>query len=161
MEKNNNYVYIENINQDVLKNEDIKCLRFECKKDLTPYVSSVLFDHGEEIAFAEFLLPSGKIFNTKLTVNGEVDVFFRGSCYRSPSEFPKALVERIKNNPYFDYDPDIDISGMKNWFECCYGLKEGNVNVYQDGTMYEADLSKDTPQGIFNKMVKIVRFYSR
>lgn len=89
MKKNNNYVYIENINQDVLKNEDIKCLCFECKKDLTPYVSSVLFDHGEEIAFAEFLLPSGKTFNTKLTVNGEVNVFFRALVIVHLRNFPK------------------------------------------------------------------------
>lgn len=157
VEKINDYVYIEDINQDVLKNKDIKCLCFECKKDLTPYVDSLLFDNSEEIAFAEFLLPSGKIFNIELTVNGEVDVFFKGSRYRSPSEFPKALVERIKNDPYYNCDADIDIIGMNNWFEYCYGFKEDNINIYQDGSIYEADLSKDTQQGIFNEMVEILK----
>lgn len=155
MKKENGYVYIENINQDILKNKDIKCLYFKCKRDLTPYVDSLLFDYGEEIAFAEFLLPSGKIFNIELTVNGEVDIFFEGSHYHSPSEFPKALVECIKNDPHYYCNSDICVD-MSNWFEYLYGFKENNINFYQDGFMYEADLSKDTIQGIFNKMVEIV-----
>lgn len=162
-----NMITLKNIDKKVLEQyKGLKCLNFECEKDLTPYIDSMLFDSDTTIAFGEFQIEGKEeIFNIELVVNGEVDVDYKGYNYKSPYDFPEELIDKIKTDPYwFCYAPsgetedneDGDIYvDMNNWFEYLYGYKENNTNIYIDGMVYEADLSKDTPQGIFNEMVEI------
>ena len=133
---------------------------FYCEKNLSQYISSMLFDSGEEIARGIFSY-EGEILEISLRVCGEVRVRYDGEVYRTPSEFPDDLIELIEKRPY-DWDvyapsgEDNDDTGediyvdANNWFEYLF---DG------DGDVYEEDLSKATSQMILNDMSYIARRY--
>lgn len=146
----------------------LECIDFYCDRDLSKYIDSMLFDSDDDpIAFGEFKMRGkDEIFNIELVVNGEVRLNYKGSTYTCPYDFPEELKERIRRNPdgwstyassgegNDDECGDIHVI-MNNWYEYLIGQKKGDINVFYDGVMYEADLSKDTPIGVFKKMIDI------
>lgn len=153
---------IENVSAEILNAyPQINCITFRCTDELSKYTDSMMFDsHDDEIAYAEFSHNSD-IMNIRLEVNGYVKVDYKGSIYCRFSDFPTELQERIKNHPNDwsnDYN-DIYID-ESNWFEYLFGPKlPSGTNTYQDGEIYEEDLSTATPQEIFNDMVLIAIQY--
>lgn len=133
----------------------MKCVKFECDNDLTKYVDSMLFDStsdtGESIAHGIFE-HDGEQCNIWLDVRGEVSVTYKGTVYHRPSEFPEELIEKIRKNPNdWEYNGDDDIYvGLNNWFEYIFE---------SDGEVYEADLSKATPEMIKEDMEAIACQY--
>ena len=133
---------------------------FSCEENLAQYISSMLFDSGEEIARGSFTCGDEHL-EISLRVCGEVAVTYKDEVYHRPSEFPDELIQLIKEHPY-DWDVyapsgegndeaegDIYV-GLNNWFEYIF---DG------DGDVYEEDLSKATPGMILDDMFYIARRY--
>lgn len=140
----------------------VMCLEFNCDDNLSQYTDSMLFDSGTVIASGKFE-KEGRIFNIYLEVNGEVAVTYKGEVYHSPSDFPEELTERIRNTTWWDVcspseeGDDVESNiyvGMNNWFEYLYGEE-----CIDDGTVYEADLSRATKEEIFEDMRYIAEHY--
>lgn len=155
------YVYLSDLNTDIsLENKGLECVDFRCTKDLSQYIDSMLFDSGTLIAEASFNTTNNKqSAKVELVVRGAVRVEADGNIYTSPSEFPDWLKERIQKNPngwqYLDTDDKKVFYHDSNWFEFIV-TPDGACS---DGVMYEADLSKDTPEGIYQAMIEILHDY--
>lgn len=137
----------------------ITCLEFRCD-DLSKYMDSMLFNsHENEIAYAEFA-HKGDIMNIRLEVNGYVTVEYDGSTYHAFNEFPEELKSLIKEHPCeWSSISDKVCVEENNWFEYLFGPKIADTNIYQDGEMYESDLSKASPQEIFDDMIELAVSY--
>ncbi len=126
----------------------MKFLEFDCETNLSQYTDSMLFDSGTEIAFGK-IEHEGKTLDIFLRIVGEVLVDYRNEIYYHSSEFPEALKEEIKKNPYWDTKEDTYV-GFNNWFEYLYGT---------NGSVLEGDLSKYTVDGVKNDMLSIAKDY--
>ena len=134
--------------------DDLKIVHFTCEENLSKYVSSMLFDSGEEIARG-FFYYNGELLKISLKICGEVSVTYKDEVYHRPSEFPDELIERIKKHPYdWDvYSPSGEGNdetegeiyvGLNNWFEYI---------INEEGYVYEEDLSEAYPDMILTDMI--------
>ena len=155
------YVYRSDLNTDTSsKNKELECAHFCCTKDLSQYISSMLFDSDTLIAEAFFNTTNNKqSAKIELVTRGAVRVEADGNIYTSPSEFPDWLKERIRKYPncwrYLDTEDKKVFCYDSNWFEFIVTPDD----ACSDGIMYEADLSKDTPEGIYQAMIEILHDY--
>lgn len=155
------YVYLADLNTDIsLENKGLECAYFCCAKDLSQYTDSMLFDSDTLIAEAFFDTANNKqSAKIELITRGAVRVEADGNIYTSPSDFPDWLKERIQKHPngwqYLDTEDKEVFCYDSNWFE--FLVMPGDTCC--DGFMYEADLSKDTPEGIYQAMIEILHNY--
>lgn len=130
---------------------------FTCDRDLSQYVDSILFDSGTSIAELNVKGEDGTLVNICLEVRGEVEISFFGNTYRSPSEFPEALVDLIKKERLYYLHSDIEIED-NNWFEFIYLVQNKKKNIYySDGVICECDISELTPDDILQTMMDIIK----
>lgn len=123
-------------------------LEFETE-NLKQYTNSLLFDSGTEIACLK-VEDKGRTVVVSLNVCGEVHIVYKENVYKRPSEFPKEVIELIKNG-----DPDEELYiGFNNWFEYIYGDED-----YTDGIVCEDDVSRFTPTILQAKMFEIAKWY--
>lgn len=122
---------------------EIMNVSFDCVEDLSKYVDSLLFPSGETPASAEFKDSEGNTIKFRLAVTGKVYIRYKGEVYRYPDEFPAELIELIREGTAEYNGADIELN---NWFELSYSICDvvGEEIAY-DGYVYEADLSKMTP----------------
>lgn len=155
------YVYLSDLDTDIsLENKGLEYAHFCCAKDLSQYTDSMLFDSNTLIAEAFFNTTNNKqSAKVELVTRGAVRVEANGNIYTSPSEFPNWLKERIQKHPNgwqcLDTEDKKVFCHDSNWFEFIV-TPDGACS---DGVMYEADLSKDTPEGIYQAMVDILHDY--
>lgn len=137
---------------DKQKEHKITCTAFRCIDDFSPYTDSMLFDsHSVELAYAKFQRGDKNII-IDLDIQGHVGVIYKGCKYKQPSQFPPELVNLIKQNPnQWMNHADVEVC-ENNWFEFLFGAEQDGVS---QGFIYEEDLSKATPQSIYEKMVDI------
>ena len=140
--------------------KEFKIKSFNCEENLSQYISSMLFDSGEEIATGVFSYGDDELEVT-LQVSGEVAVTFKDEVYHRPSDFPEELVQLIKEHPY-DWDvcapPEEEDDeyecyvyvGLNNWFEYIFDC---------EGSVYEDDLAEATPEMILEDMTYLARWY--
>jgi len=141
---------------------------FWCK-DLQPYVDSMLFDSGEQIAYMSY--ESGEwLINVSLEVCGEVRVEYKGESYRYPSEFPDELREKIKNDMWWElYAPSGEGNDEteqllyvdnNNWFEYIYDIIKAPADrfKYRDGYVCEWDISTGTEEDIKADMLEVIEW---
>ena len=142
--------------------QDVVCTRFDCDSDLSKYTDSMLFDSDTETIaegiFKKTLDGRGEL-RIVLCVRGAVRVETDGEIFTSPSEFPAWLKERIRKHPngwqYLDTDDREIYCHDTNWFELLVTSERG----YCGGYVYESDLSKDTPEDVYQTMFEIARDY--
>lgn len=58
--------------------------------------------------------------SVSIRVCGEVRIFFKDEIYKTPSEFPKELTERVRSLSVYDYCTDDCFVDYSNWFEAFY-----------------------------------------
>lgn len=136
---------------------------WECKKDLTPYVDSMLFESGTSICQLTVEYPRGVRIGLDLVVAGEVSVTYKGEAYHSPTDFPEELVELIKAHPGEDFnvyfpsgEGNDDAEGdcyvtLNNWFELMFKLitpDDESLDGFTDGDVFESDISKMSPEAL-------------
>ncbi len=98
---------------------------FRFYRDISDIPDSILLSSGQVIAEYD---NEDNDLHMSLEVCGEVRVSYKGEIYRGVDEFPKELIERIKNDPnYWDIyahsgeENDNEFGdiyvGNNNWFE--------------------------------------------
>lgn len=97
---------------------------FEQYVDLTNIKDSLELDSGTEIACAEIC--NGK-YLIVIEVRGEVHISFKGEVYRRPSDFPKELMNIIRNGALFNCSYENDCVLYGNWFEIFVIDKDENT----------------------------------
>ena len=133
----------------------MKIINFECDKNLSQYVDSMLFDSNTIIASMTCEINEHQI-NIDLMTRGYVNVEYKGDTYRYPSEFPQELKIKIKENPNWWDDEDVYID-ENNWFEYIYD-DTINGKTYSDGIVFEDDLSKYSVEQVKDDMVEVCKW---
>ena len=130
---------------------DKEVTAFDCEKDLSKYTDSLLFPSGECVATMTVEDEKGHELSMELIVTGDVRVEFEGETYRSPDDFPPALVQAIKDGKYDEAFTAED----NNWFELVYTLTDsrGNELAY-DGDVWEESLHNKTPEQLKASMAE-------
>lgn len=129
----------------------IKCNKFTIYGDLSQYKDSMLFNKGTKVAESSFEY-GDKQLSISLEVCGDVSVTYKGVNYRTPSEFPEELKEKmaksIEDNDYLYSSIDDFEIFYNNWYE--YVLSNNG-----ETTVLEDDVSKMTPCDILFDMFDI------
>lgn len=130
----------------------MRVIGFKVFEDLSKFKDSMLFDSGTIIATIECEY-NEHIVQMDLKVCGYVKVYYKGDCYRYPSEFPQELKEIIKENPNgWNYvDDNIEVC-ENNWFEYIF-TESFEGHSYSDGIMFEDDLSKYSEEELKEDMI--------
>ena len=76
--------------------KEFKIKSFNCEENLSQYISSMLFDSGEEIATGVFSYGDDELEVT-LQVSGEVAVTFKDEVYHRPSDSLKSWFSLSRN----------------------------------------------------------------
>ena len=117
--------------------------------DLSDINDSLLLDSGNIIA--QYIAPDEKVMFT-LEVMGDVKVYYDDETYKYPSNFPKELVEKIKNKDW----EGVEV-GNNNWFEILEYQKSDKGEWCWDGysDVVEAELSS------FDKIVSVFEDWTK
>ena len=140
--------------------KELKLESFTCEDNLAQYISSMLFDSGEEIARGTFTYGDEHL-EISLKVCGEVAVTYKDEIFHRPSDFPDELIQIIKEHPY-DWDIYAPSGEGNDDFECYIYVSMNNWFEYLfdgDGDVYEEDLAEATPGMILDDMFYIARRY--
>lgn len=128
-------------------NEELTLIYFDYSKDLSKCIDPLLYDQDDDDVFAEihFVDKYDNQISLQLIVQGDINIWFDGKQYTSPSEYPYELCELIKSgvaNNIITRKDEYDTEGLEldvidsNWFDVycsiCYAsgkkIAEGSLS---------------------------------